>query len=668
MSIKAFSVLAGLVGTGVLLAVAVLTDTPWWGAALGLAVIVAVGRSQVRRVVLGGVAFAQIPIHTRAALVRWITLAAVLHAALIVVFLLAPDLWRRLALCLSALAGVEYLGARYGDFMLTRVQAAPRADARVQVREQETPESADLLFARILARAGYPHVRIIEPVELPFGAAFACRNPSAQAAAEQAGTKVVKIDDLGPGCEDAVARAVREETGIPIQRGWVQINEGTFAGEVMVTVTTQDVLALAHPYRLVEAPLPAGSPITIGVQIHGDDVSLNPYQHGLLIGSTGSGKTSLVNVAAGELMRLRGRRWLGGAEKVYDLAGQWLDPHLDTTNDLPWQVVVEGQDDTLSLLAAAMDEARYRQNLPHADRRGLDPLWVVIEELPRFLKDRSRRIWWEGRWYVATELYAHAMRTCGSAGVYLWGLAQEYANAMFGDDAASIKANTGFTILLRSKNGDERSRAFGAGAAKLPNLWHSGEFYIQDGGDPYRAKGFYIQETDARMTRRHDGPTLTEVSLSRSRLVAHLTQGRTAPPNEFLQARPTRMTLAFQDYLRGVGRPVNAAPDRLELEAAREVDTLFAELERGAAPCAPAPAPEAAPAGTVARTDRIVALVAASDEAMTVPRIWAALRAEGDDVTRGTLDNTLSKLAASGRLVRPGEGLYGVSSHVSSHP
>jgi hypothetical protein len=657
--VKTVAVLGGLVATVCLTLVAVATDPPRWLLVV-VALVVGVGLAGAGHwVMVDADALVEIPTGQRRWMAHLVAVAVVAHIACLVVFTLVEGLRWQIAAALACLVVLEWLVAVVWNWTLAHVRPRPHAEVVPFVPDVEpdpAPEqSLEATFHRALALEGLQYVQVIRATELPYGASFTCRTPSALAAA--AGGKPAKVAPLTSDDADRIGNALMEETGIPIQRGWVQVTDEPYPNVVTVTVTTQDVLAMAHPYPLEEEPLPPGAPATIGFRIDGAPIELNVHQHGIVVGKTRSGKTSLVNVVLAELMRMPGRKQLCGAEKVYDLAGQWLDPHLGTDNPLPLDWVREGQDDTLALLVEGMREARWRQNLPHADRVGLDPLWIVVEEAPRVLKDRTRKAWFEGRWYVATELVAHMMRSTASSGVFLILLAQEYDNAMFGDDAASIKANTGYTILMRSKDGDERSRAFGAGGAKLPNLYNAGEFYIEDGSAPYRGKARYIQEVDARMRRLHDGATLTDVTVSRSRLVSALTGGRTAPPTELYASRPTRMTSSYREYLRGIGRGDTPEPEPLEASVERELDAVFAQLETGGA-ATPETRVELSDVPPAKRTllDRIVEVV--TEQGPIARReVLSALQA-GGAVTESSMDNALSKLVSRGQLARTQEGVY----------
>lgn len=668
MPFKTFLTLVGLLATAAVAVLLTLLEARLWLVlVVGCGVIALVGW-WTHDAVMRGESFVHVRWDTRQLIWKAITLAACAHVAVLAYVLLTPGEWKTHAFWLIGLSLTELLVASGWDWRIGNlVHSEPSTEVEVYVptledNDQPHLQTADQVFQRILARGGWPHVLVARISPLPDGhkgATFECRALSAQAASELAGKEISKVEALGLGQEERLALAAEEELGIDLETRWVRIQGTSRPGRVRVTVATEDIYAKPLPYPLNNEMLPRGSQIQIGTQVHGDPVMLNPYQHIVICGPTQSGKTSLVNVVIAELLRLPGRVQLCGAEKVYDIAGQWLDPHLGTDNDLPLDWVVEGQADSLKMLAGAMHEARWRQNLEHHDRTGIDPLWVVVEEAPRVLNDKTMTVTVEGMEYFASELVAHNTRTTTSSEVYFILLAQEFDNAMFGDAAASIKANSNCVILMRSRSGDERSRAFGRGGAAQPDLHNSGEFYIQDASDPFSGKSHYIQEMDPRKPRLHDGPTLNEVSVARAALVGARSQGRTAPPSIDYAERPRRMTAEYRHYLQGKRRTVPAG----QLPAAvKQADpaTLVADMiarveaeldERDGITPKLSVVQEATSKPRM--REFVVSLL--DDKALTQAEILAALHEAGYETTKSSLENALSDLAGKNRISR-GDG------------
>lgn len=664
MSLKSFTTLAGL-GASALAAVVLalfrrfMEGPPLWSIALACVGVVALAAWWWHGELGRGATYVEFSSAARRAMAHTITAAVLVHCVWLLWTLADLDSWKAHALRLVGLVLVEWVVAVAWDYRLTHLlPPPPKPSAEVEVYEStlvdnDKPhlQTADQLMQSILLRGGWPHVLITAVSPLPDnheGCTFEARALTAQTASDLAGEVVTKVRPLQLGDEEDLATAVEEcMPKVSMETRWVRIQSTPRPNRVRVTVALEDILSKAHPYPLNNEMLPRGSHLKVGAQIHGEPVMLNPYQHGVICGATKSGKTSLVNVMIAELTRLPGRVWLCGAEKVYDIAGQWLDPHLGADSRLPLDWVVEGQKDTLAMMAEGFSEARWRQNLPHADRLNLDPLWIIIEEAPRVLRDRRARITFEDTEYSTSGFAGHATRSTNSASVHWIFLAQEYDNPMFGDDAASIKENCGYTILMRSRSGDERSRAFGRGGASLPHLYQPGEFYIQDGSDPYPAKARYIQETDVRLTRLHEGVTLTDVSLARSALVTARSSGRRAPGTKMYNDRPQTMTLEYHNYLRAIGPAPFAQPalEIAEYDAAADTQATIARIR------AEIEGPQLRVVDDEPKRgvrQQIADLVREADREMTRSEILAAL----EDVSESSIDNHLAALVKQGRLAR----------------
>lgn len=666
MSQKSFFVLVALTLSATAAIVLVLLDWAPWKVAAGSVPVVAFAAWWWRGELGRGVSYLEFSDAARRWMAYAITFAVLTHCVWVVWAISTPADWKNHAYRLLALAAVEFAVAAGWEHRLTRLMPAPPPEpvpsTEVEVFEptlvdndQPNLQTADETMQAILLRGGWPYVLVTEASKLPNGhkgVTFEARALTALTASELTGEDVTKVRALQLGDEEDLATAVEEYLNLPMETRWVRIQGTPRPNRVRVTVAVEDILSKAHPYPLNNDMLPRGSHLEIGAQMHGEPVMLNPYQHGIICGATRSGKTSLVNVVIAELTRLPGRVWLCGAEKVYDIVGQWLDPHMGTDRPLPLDWVVEGQKDTLAMLAEGFSEARWRQNLPHADRNNLDPLWIVIEEAPRVLRDRRTRITFEDTEYSTSGYVGHFTRSTNSASVHLILLSQEYDNPMFGDDAASIKENSGYTIIMRSKSGDERSRAFGRGGAALPNLYKSGEYYIQDGSDPYPAKGRYIQETDSRLSKLHEGATLTDVSLARSALVTARSSGRIAPGTTMYRNRPQIMTLEYHNYLRAVG-PAPFTRGELEIskyDAAEDTAATIARLRAEIEGPARLHVVDDEPARPKMREFIVDTLQNSADGITTAELLAAALDAGFEKTSKSSVENALTALRSKGRI------------------
>lgn len=679
VSTKVVCVLAGLLATGAVAMLPAVLGAPTWSAVLAV-LVVAVGVTVwARSVFLGGTAFELIGYGSRLNMARATTAATTVH---VLWALLAPhDLWtwQWAAGLLVGLGALEWALAAWWDYQVTHVK--PRAQIAVPDRHlpalelDEVPPTAAGLMHEVLRQLGKDHYDQVADGALGYGGWWELQMLTPMQAAERAAkaehasdpTKPfpkLKIKDLTPltsaDCE-SIATTIQSLTGVEMMTDWVQVTSKRAAGRVVVTVTTEDVMAKAIPYTaLDDTPRPRNE-MAIGLDVRGEPVTVDPCQHWVIVGATGSGKSALENVVIGEGL-VRGEVWVCGAEKVWALMEDWVD--LLGADDEVRIWAVQGMDDTLKMMAAAMDVARYRQGLSAAQKGDLTPLWVVMTESPRVLMDKTMQITWEGRKYFASELTAHGGRSTLSAQVYWVWSAQDYDHEMFGDQAASIKKNSDLTVIVRSRNPDERRRAFGDSFYGLPDLYNRGEAYVQNGRTPVHAKLFYPQESDPAKPLLHDGPTIQEIAKVRAGQRGGLDAGSARAAGVMYAERPLRMTAAHRDYLRGVGQRAPVVRDP-EAEAAAQVDAFLAQVMPkakalpAAPPAAELPAPVVGPVvPDLTWGDRIIQLVTDAGGRMRRKDIRAGLVAAGAEPSEGVLNNVLGDLKLAGRLKNPTIGLY----------
>lgn len=698
MSVKSFFAVAGLLCSALAAVVLDMADAAVGWTATGMVAVLGLGSWMAYEEFVTGEGFAQFKTRARRAMWLAATVAGAAHCGWVLWVLIDPTPWKAHTFRLLGLSLLVWLVAARWDRKLTKLTPVrPRStEVEVFIPEIEPGDALDAEerrrrdgareFEEILTAAGKPFHQVEDVDPMPYGASFVVRTMTPRAASELlterqrhefalaqqeaartaalAGAvwkpekppkpvEVSKVEAVAPGDEDVIARAVEDQYGVRMDTSWVQIDQVKGAGRTRVTVTTQDVLALPHPYVLVNEPLPPRSRIDVGPQVHGESIAIPPYGHGAIIGNTGSGKTMFSAAFMSELQRLPGRKTIIGTEKVYDWAGQLLDPLLGTDLPLPVEAF-EGIDDSLMLFTEAMTEARWRQNLPHNDRHDLHPWWVFIEEAPALLPRRDKLVDYDGKKWVPSDLLANNMRLCRSAQVFFVLMAQEWDNAMFGDHAASIKANMGYIVIMRSMDGDERTRAFGKGGAALPDLYNPGEFYVRADFPPMRGKGRYIQEEDVRLERLHDGPAMSDVAIARAKLVHQLPQGRWSPPSDwYAERRPTRMTLEYHNYLRGLDRSeatnaIAAAPtadDEFDAALRRHGLTDLAE-------------PPAQPQLHIvdSSTERpklrefLVDTLKATDIGMTTAELLTAALNAGYPTSKSSIENALHALRGKGRI------------------
>ncbi len=668
MSLKSFTILAGL-GVSALAAVVLalfrtyMEGPPLWAITAACLGVVALAAWWWHGELGRGTTYAEFSMAARTWMARMITLAVAVHCVWLAWTLADLGDWKAHAFRLLVLALLEWVVALAWERRLTHLLPPAKPTAEIAVYEPTLLASdephltpADERMQMILIRGGWPYVLVTKVWPLPDGhegATFECRALSARAASDLVGKEVGTVKALSPGDEEDLAIATEEELGVDLETSWVRIQSTKRPGRVLVTIATEDIFAKPLPYQLVSTLADPDEPVVLGTQIHGDPAPLNVNQHGVITGPTGSGKTGLVNVLIAELTRRRCRVFVCGVEKIYDLVGQWLDVHLSTDYDLPFQAVV-GIDDTLQLLAEVYFEARRRQNLEHHERGTLEPWHIFIEEAPAVLNNNDRVIEIEGRKYNASALVAHLKRTILSVQMTITELAQEFDNAMFGDSAASIKGNSGYKILMRSQSGDERSRALGKGSADLRDLNHPGEFYIKDNGPTFAAKSKYINEMHANKRRLHEGVDIATVSLARSALVKARASGPLSP---WMAALPTRMTTQYREYLQGRrALPLAAGAERPAIEAvdaAALIDRAIADLqvqldqrdsERRLHIV------DSAPTRRPMREFLVEALKDNADGMTAAQLLDAAVRAGYDKASKSSIENALTALRAKGRI------------------
>jgi hypothetical protein len=682
MNTKTFCVLAGLLATGAVAVLPAVLGAPTWTAVLAVLVVGAGVTVWARSVFLGGAVFEAIGYTSRLRMARATTIAVTAHALWA---LLAPHgvlTWQWAAGLLAGLGALEWVIAAWWDYQVTHVK--PRAQIAVPdrhlpvVEPDAVPPTAAGLMTEVLRQVGKDHYVQVADGALDYGGWWELQLLTPLQAAERAAKAEhaadpdkpfpkLKVKDLTPltsaDCE-VIATTIQSLTGVEMMTDWVQVTPQRSAGKVVVTVTTEDVMAKAIPYTALDATPRDPNKMTIGLDIRAQEVQVNPRQHWVIVGPTGSGKSGLENVVVAE-GEARGEVWWCGAEKVWATLEDHIDQFVGEDVDLPiW--AVQGMEDTLKMMATAMNVARYRQGLSAAQKGDLTPIWIVMTESPRVLMDTSMQITWEGRKYTASQLTGHGARSTLSAQVYWVWSAQDYDHEMFGTEAASIKNNVGVTVVCRSSSGDERRRAFGDKFYGLPNLYNPGEAYVQDHRDPVHAKLFYPQESDPAKPILHDGPTTREIARVRAGQRRPLDAGSAQAAGPMYAARPRRMTAAHRDYLRGVGQPTPVVRDEAA-EVAAEADAFLAKVmpQPKALPAGPTPTPEELVWSVIEpvlpdRTwgDRIVQLVTDAGGRMRRKDIRAGLVAAGAEPTEGVLNNVLADLKTSGRLKNPTIGLY----------
>jgi hypothetical protein len=691
ISWKAFwSILAAVVtfaGAGIAALCAV---TPWL--AIPVTVVVAVVVVRVARLaiyratVMGGIS-----LPSRVTMLGWITAGVYVHAGVAVAFLLRPDLWALWAVTTTALGGSTYAVARAHEYLLARPSAAPDRQVATTttmisgvVIDEQDPVRAKVLAG--LRLAGFDWLDVGDWVPMggdpeldkpADGIIIDVQVPSAHALAAK-GHKGKAGSTLGIAEAKQIAIGLREALQAPaLASDWVTLEEQPEAGAHTLTIATRDVMADVFPYEDNPSWTSIREPSICGRKLNGQLYGLRLDQHGQVVGGTRWGKSSLIDSNIGHVTRCRdAKQWIGGTTKVYDLVAGWLMPYMDTDLDLPIDYVANGAHDTLAMLIAGLNIARWRQSQP-MDQRGNWPTIIIdIDEASDALGDNSVKLPYLGTLITMSQAAAKMYKGAGSGDVWLHLASQRDTMDQWGDKGGDVMANVQWAAGFHTADQGSLGRLLGS--YKLPNPRHKGEYYLNPGnGDGLvRLKAPYVQTIDRSKPRLHDGPTVSDVAWSRRNFYTAMDPGSAQAGGAAYANRHRRMNAAMLAYITngtvgGDGAaqiesgpavstpPPAAAPLAVAGPKQAGYELATAELDKLLGPKPPA-APAGAPAGVsslVGRqslADRIVDVVRAAPGPMSRVEIGAAVHPAGEQV----VTNALSKLVAAGVLTRPERRLY----------
>jgi hypothetical protein len=487
---------------------------------------------------------------------------------------------------------------------------------------------------------------------------------------------------------EPIAVALSELLNQVIETRWVGIQRLPRAGGYTITVTTQDVMARVYPFEDELEWASVRDPALIGYGLDAQPVHLLLRQHGQFLGKSRSGKSSLINCALAYLTRCRDAVvWICGTEKLYDMLAGWLEVYLDQDEEMPFDWVMAGPQDTAECLAALMRVARYRQSLRLSQRMNLPDIVCVLDEASFALRNTTITAEFDGRDLPMSSLCGMITQGAGSAGGWLAYATQRDTNDQLGPAGGDIQAQTGYTAAFGSQ--DNLSIGRQLGDFKLPPPAHKGEFYLKNDAAeqpyPILTKGRYLQEDDPSKPRLHDGLTVSSVSWSRRAFKIHLDEGSQRAAGELYLARPTRVTERFLDYLASpttvtapldiVGARRAAAPtpklDAVDADAAdlarrmgfdfaalpgaqreayREVVRELREADESLPALTPAP-PRSTP-GT-SRKEQVEWVLREVGTPLTSREILDELRSAGVEVrSEGSVHNLLGKLVSDGVIVK----------------
>lgn len=449
---------------------------------------------------------------------------------------------------------------------------------------------------------------------------------------------------------------------------WVQIIKEPEAGEYSIVVVTEDVMARVRPFEDTLAWASITEPAMIGYQIDGRPYHLLLRQHGQNIGQTRSGKSSAIHTKIAHVTRCGDAvQWLCGSEKVYDLAAGWVEPYMDTGLPLPIDWVASGPRDSLDMLIAGMNIARWRQRQPLSKRGGWPDIIITLDEASFLLRNRAVRGTYQGQEVTASQMAAMLRQGGGSAGVWLDLATQRSTNDHGGDQGGDIGMNAGYCLAFRSKDQGEIGRLMGLGHYKLPTPRHQGVCWLDagNGDDPIQIKVPYIQESDPSKPKLHTGLTVSDVAWSRRQFITELDAGSAGAGGEAYARRHTRMDAAMLAYLTDADVVEAQAPSSANQAgyalAMQELATLGIPLAASSRQSVAArPTEVTALAGRKPRAERVVDILRTSaPEPMAPTDVLNALHESGDTAAQEQVVlNILSKLVTRGAAERPARGLY----------
>jgi hypothetical protein len=571
LSWKTYLTASAAITTGTATVLAAMTGTPTGlvmaGAAAACAVCAKLGRGALNY----SPALNYLDNRTREQAVRLFPLAPAAHAAWVAGAMLidAPAQW---AAALVALGAAEYGVARGLEYK-AKIIPKPRdaAVAAVDPQSQSTatssgklvhtdPQQPITVMQRVLGLAGLGHVHVtgwewIGPRNEILGITFSVKLPPN--AGKRSGGESPKLSMVNA---EAIAIAFGEITGTEIGSSWVQITKLPAAGAYTITVTSSDTMKRLYPYQIDARRVSIADPALVGYGIDGLPHYERVNQHWLHTGGTRFGKTGLVQVLRTHTLRAAHEAvlWVGGTEKLYDSVGPWVDPFIGTGKRPPIDWVAKGPQDTLNMITAAFILGRWRQSVPHHRRGGFKTVVVEIDEASFFLMLERLVIEYEGESLTPSRMVENIIKGIGSADVWIHLVSQRGTNDQFGESGGSITANIQVRTAFRTSDGDEIGRAFGDW--KLPMPANAGEYYIQGtDSDVRRLRAPYIQETDPKKPRLHNGANLNDVALSLADMWQGLDRESAWALGEVYANRPQTAEDLFR-YLTGMDPDLEFGP------------------------------------------------------------------------------------------------------------
>lgn len=602
--------------------------------------------------------------------------AAAAYAAWTITAVLLPLTWLNIVVMIAALGLLSVLAywiARGVEWRLTTAPAPrPRAadpDALLGERER--------IFKAAVQAAGLKGVRVMpgaEPLRSDAGWQFRVQlvSRSTLAAGERAGSHT----ELTQKAMEPLAIALAEITGKSVNSDWVRLRKESGAGVYSITVTSRDVMAEVIEYKDDPTPTSITEPALVGVELDGREHRERLDQHTRAVGGSTGGKSSLIQCEFAHITRCTDAiLWVGGVQKLYDLVAGWVEPYEGTGLRPPIDWIAHGQTDTLTMMAAAMAVARWRQRQPMSKRKWRK-LIVQLDEFS-FVAQSNERVMFDGQWCTASDLVSMMLRGAASGNVHVHVASQRSTVDHYGDKGGDVIANIGVNNAFRSKDFAEIGRL--TNDYQLPVPTHRGEFYRFAEGAPLHLKAPYIQTDDPSQPRLHSGATVSQISWSRRHISRPgLTEAEgLAAAGPAYAARHQLVDAAMMAYLTyGVAEVISTTETvgaaevngqgqeidpvlRAQLIAIAEASGIDLDRRDEQAEPVAAPPAQTAPSRPAAILGVLASVGTDAAEGLDAAAISAALVEQGDaSAEPNVVAATLSRMCNKGEIHRVAPGRY----------
>lgn len=283
-------------------------------------------------------------------------------------------------------------------------------------------------------------------------------------AVKPAGDKPVSIDTLRLKVPELTvqAAATLAPSGVAVRDGDIRVEATDLAHIHLIHVCTLHVLGQTIPYEPIAEPTTIADPFDIGLYEPGQTIDVHMdgenAAHGVIIGASGSGKTTVVNAMIGRVGEcVDALICVVATDKLVPLVYPWLRPWIDGRADRPAIDLIAGQDpkQILPFLAELYRWMKERNaQLSNASTHvatQADPAIVVFVEEAGDLGKRTNTIkTFDGQEMTASRLIHELTRAGRSALIHVEMVNQAYLYECFGAYGAEIARNTPLRICLKT--------------------------------------------------------------------------------------------------------------------------------------------------------------------------------------------------------------------------